>query len=212
MFNLIKRFLKWVWEKIIIGEEDWLETTPREDKAPPIQGDAAQTDLQKQVEPPSREDKILPPPPAGFIEQTLEIGADVPPQYRKQKSVLTFRERIFFKVLLQAAENQYQVFVKVRLADVVWLANEPKDRKDHIYQILCKHLDFVVCRNGQEPELAIELDDSSHKKYDHQLSDQTKEKILQMAGLPLVRIKVQEKYDVQELREMMQKTIPSVFE
>jgi len=57
----------------------------------------------------------------------------------------------------------------------------------------CKHIDFVLCdRKYSEPLLAIELDDSSHKLYDHQESDEVKDHVCAEAGLPLLRVKVQQ--------------------
>ncbi len=134
----------------------------------------------------------------------LEIGAAEPPQYQKKANLLTYQERRFYTVLQQVVDNRYHIFTKVRMADVIWLANEPHDRKFHNNQVLCKHLDFVLCDHMHFcPIMVIELDDSSHSRYDRRASDAFKEKACIMAALPLLRIKVQSTYDMEILQEQI---------
>lgn len=136
-----------------------------------------------------------------FPEPELGMGVDEAPDYRQRDSVLSPRERVFYRALLEAVKGDYLVFPKVRLADVVYLANEPHNRKYHNNQILCKHLDFVLCDRLQyRPALAVELDDSSHVRYSRQESDRFKEATLKAVGLPFLRLDVQPFYDVATLR------------
>ena len=123
-----------------------------------------------------------------------------PPQYRRRESLLTYREREFYRVLMKEVGSEYQVFAKVRLGDFVYLANEPADKKHHLNQIQCKHVDFLLCdKVKQQPLLAIELDDSSHTKYDHRESDKFKSRLFTEVGLKLLRVKVQQTYPQGEI-------------
>jgi len=125
----------------------------------------------------------------------LGLAAAVPPEYRQSKSLFTFRERVFFQALLEDVGSQYAVFAKVRLGDIIWLANEPENRKHHINQLLCKHFDFLLCERGTyKPLLVIELDDSSHDKYEHHERDEFKGKVCEDIGLRLWRPRVQQTY------------------
>ena len=137
----------------------------------------------------------------GLAEQ--ELGMAVPgelPQYRRRESLFTYRERVFYRALMEDVGSEYQVFAKVRLGDFVYLANEPPDRKHHLNQIQCKHVDFLLCDNkSQQPLLAIELDDSSHTKYDHRESDEFKSDLFNKVGLKLLRVKVQQRYPEGEI-------------
>ena len=136
-----------------------------------------------------------PTPPAAIREPELELAAAVLPEYRRSKSLFTFREREFFKALLEDVGSQYAVFAKVRLGDIIWLANEPENRKYHINQLLCKHFDFLLCEKGTyKPLLVIELDDSSHDKYEHHERDEFKDKVCEDIGLKLWRPRVQQDY------------------
>ncbi len=152
-----------------------------------------------------------PTPPAAIREPELELAAAVLPEYRRSKSLFTFREREFFQSLLEDVGSQYAVFAKVRLGDIIWLANEPENRKYHINQLLCKHFDFLLCEKGTyKPLLVIELDDSSHDKYEHHERDEFKSKVCEDIGLKLWRLPVQQNYRkgfiAEQVRSLIQGT------
>ncbi len=153
---------------------------------------------------PTTETKPVATPPIQVVEVELELGSPEPPQYRKEKSLFTFQERKFYERLVEEIGNEYQVFAKVRMADVVWLANEPVDRKYHNNQIQCKHFDFVLCDKALlEPAVVLELDDSSHDKFNRQESDEFKQKVCEMVGLRLVRVKVQQSYSSDKISQLV---------
>jgi hypothetical protein len=108
--------------------------------------------------------------------------------------LLTNPESILFSQLLREIGQEYLVFAKVRLGDVIFLQNLPEDRKYHNNQIQCKHFDFVLCHfQSQAPLLAIELNDDSHTYYSRIQSDQFKEKVCGEIGLPLLVLQVGDK-------------------
>jgi hypothetical protein len=110
--------------------------------------------------------------------------------------------------------RDYAIFMKVRLGDLVWLANEPENRKLYSNQIQCKHIDFVLCeKHSFEPVLAIELDDSSHSFPGRAERDQVKNEVCANAGLPLYRVPVQRDYPVKSIKEDIHNLIqPSLVE
>jgi len=134
-------------------------------------------------------------PRTGPVEPELGLASAEPAQYRKRESVFTYREHALYKVLIEEVGDEYLIFAKVRLGDFVFLANEPADRKYHNNQIQCKHVDFLLCeKDTQQPLMAIELDDSSHEKYDRRESDEFKSRLFAEVGLQLLRVKVQSTY------------------
>ena len=179
MLQLLRKLLSWLL-KLLGGE---VEVAPSR-------------------EPPGTSTTPLAPP---ILVTTPELGlaSSEPPRYQKNRSLFSPRELVFYRALIEAVGSEYQVFAKVRLADFVFLANEPKDRKAHVNPILCKHVDFLLCaREELKPVLAIELDDSSHRtKYDTHESDEFKKRTFGAIGLPLLRIELQPKYSVPELGE-----------
>lgn len=142
------------------------------------------------------------------IQTDLVLESDVPPEYRKNKSLLTYRERVLYRALRRANDNTFLIMAKVRMGDFIYLANEPKDRKFHNNQILCKHVDFLLCDKGTlEPLLVVELDDSSHRKEDHVERDKFKDATFTAVGLPFLRIELQEEYDTRQLWEKVQEKL-----
>ncbi|SRR6266498_2881042 len=142
-------------------------------------------------------------------ETELRLEADVQPQYRKNKSILTYREGVFYNSLINAVDdNQYQVFAKVRLADFTWLANQPENQKFHRNQLMCKHVDFLLCnKSSLAPILGIELDDSSHKLPEHQERDKFKDNLFLAVGLPLLRMDLQSDYPSDYLRQQIEEKL-----
>lgn len=153
-------------------------------------------------------------PLQGHIETQLKLETSAPPSYRKTKSLLTDQEKNFyFRVLRKEFGSQYEILLKVRLGDIIYLANEPANRKEYGNQLYCKHIDFVLCdKNTLEPVIAIELDDNSHRKFDHQERDQIKNHVCLQANLPIQRVDSQAMYRedtrsmvIQEIRQKIRK-------
>ncbi len=150
------------------------------------------------------------PPPLAVREPELGIGAAAPPEYRLSKSLFTRPEMFFFNKLLEDVGGQYVVFAKVRLADVIWLANEPENRKYHNNQLHCKHFDFLLCEKGTyKPLLVVELDDSSHDKYEHYERDEFKNQVCADIGLKMWRPRVQQAYPKGFIAEHIHRLIQS---
>lgn len=121
-------------------------------------------------------------------KQEPAIVTPIPPLYAKS-SLLTRPEMFFFYSLIRAVDGGYAVFAKVRMGDVLYLANEPTDAKKHRNNIQCKHFDFVLCeRQFYKPLLVIELDDKSHQWPDAIERDRLKDSICEIANLPMLRI------------------------
>jgi very-short-patch-repair endonuclease len=144
---------------------------------------------------------------ARFVKPQAETPAemllesDEPPRYKKSKSVLTFQERKLARALRGAIADDYTLLMKVRMADFLWLTNEPKDKKFHNNQILCKHVDFLICgKLLLDPLLVIELDDKSHQALDRSERDKFKDDLFEAVGLPIIRVELGESYNIEQLR------------
>lgn len=67
-----------------------------------------------------------------------------------------------------------------------------------------KHVDFVLCDRQTLAVVAIiELDDSSHKRSRAKRGDETKNKALAAAGIPMVRIAAKRGYTPADVREQI---------
>lgn len=145
-----------------------------------------------------------------IVEPELGLASSEPPQYRKWEYFFTYQERKFYELLHEELGNDFEVFAKVRMADVVMVANEPENRNQYVGQLLRKHLDFVLCDGRNLKPLLALTDDSSHNKYNRQESDEFKEQVCKQAGLPLLRVAVRQTYPKGEIRELVYSHLSNV--
>jgi hypothetical protein len=119
--------------------------------------------------------------------------------YRLRDDFLSPAEFSFYKVLSSLVGTRLTIQLKVRLADIFFVAR-PNENVAYFNRIAQRHLDFLVCdSNTIKPLFGIELDDSSHKQNDRQERDKFVEKVFQVANLPLLRVPVQREYNSREI-------------
>lgn len=115
---------------------------------------------------------------------------------------MTPTELKFFEVLLAAVGNKYHIFPQIHFDAI--LNNKIVGQHwfgafRHINQ---KSVDFLICDlKTTKPLLAIELDDKTHILGGRQARDFEERRIFEIAGLPLLRKKPRENYDVSELTQ-----------
>jgi len=129
--------------------------------------------------------------------------------YIKKDCLMSEAEKKFYFVLLEIIGNDYLIFSKVRLADLLYL---PKMSNSDFYhyqnKIQSKHVDFLICdKENAKPLLVIELDDSSHLKMDRILRDTMVNKIFENAKLPILHIKTSRDYDKMLLLDSVKKSV-----
>lgn len=148
---------------------------------------------------------ISPPtPPVSLnlsLAQTTTPPPAIEPIYRVRDSLFSYQEqRFYYNVLHNHNGFEYHIAIKVRVADIISLTNEPTDKHVHNNKIFAKHFDFVLCdKRNFAPLLVIELDDSSHSRFDMRTSDAFKDWLCESVELPLVRIPVQQAYEVEAI-------------
>jgi hypothetical protein len=128
--------------------------------------------------------------------------------YRKTDHLLTPAERSFYAVLQRILGDELRLFVKVRLADLVWLPHDVENRQAHVNRVAAKHIDFVLCDpRTLAPVLAVELDDSSHAAPHRQQRDALVNEVLRTVGLPLLRVPVRRSYVPSEVADDIRRAI-----
>jgi hypothetical protein len=125
-------------------------------------------------------------------------------RYQRRGELFTPAERVFYEQLAEAVGDRYEIFGKVRLADVI----EPREgldkseRQGALNRITSKHLDFVLAIPGSMIIVcAIELDDASHRRQDRIDRDEFVDGALAYADVPLIRFEVQPMYSIEEIRD-----------
>ncbi len=117
----------------------------------------------------------------------------------KPAAVVTPAEMAFYRCLLQAVAGRYLVWSKLGLWAVV--RNEQREGRNKISQ---KHLDFVLLNPDTLAVCCvIELDDASHNSESAKKRDSEKDAILQSAGIPIIRIKAQRNYKIDQIRNSL---------
>ena len=130
--------------------------------------------------------------------------------YRKKDYLLSRAERSFYEVLRTAVGEEWTIFVKVRLLDLVWLPRGTSNAQSHRNRVQSKHVDFVLSDPRTiGPVLVIELDDASHRRSDRQRRDAFVDAVLQGAGLPILHVAVRSGYVTADLSRQIRAAIGS---
>ena len=122
-------------------------------------------------------------------------------------ALLTPAERSFFGVLQQAVASDYQIFVKVRLADIIHPLRSPSRSgwQSAFNRITGKHVDFVLCDSeGLRVVGVVELDDRTHERFERGARDGLVDSALAGAGIPVLRIPARQTYSPVQIREQVQ--------
>lgn len=129
--------------------------------------------------------------------------------YIAQSSLNTPTEQAFLAALQRAIDSNVMVACKVRLADVLQVRFRQRHPRDQRWwqlfrMISSKHVDFVLCEpNGGRILIAIELDDSSHRRRDSKHRDRFKDQAFASAGIPLLRFAASGRYDSGEIKRRL---------
>lgn len=147
---------------------------------------------------------VLPLIVAAIFYFSLSIrgkGEETP--YTKNNALFTPAERSFLGVLEDAIGEEYRIYGKVRIADIVSvkpMADRSK-RMRAFNQISAKHVDFLLCDKADLSIVAaIELDDSSHRRRSRQARDTFLVDLCKSVSLPLIRVPAKKGYVVGEVR------------
>lgn len=128
--------------------------------------------------------------------------------YERRGRLITKAELRFLRALEICVQDRWRIFAMVRIADILQVSGNVKARQSWQNKINCKHIDFVLCdAEDLNVLLAIELDDSSHNRVDRQERDQFVNEAFLSAGLPLIRVPVQNSYDIKTLRELIEQGV-----
>jgi len=126
--------------------------------------------------------------------------------YKRQPYLFTPAERNFYKQLVQAVGNEFIVFGKVRVADLVTITADygNKGSMRSLGKIAQKHVDYCLCRpHDFSIVCVIELNDKSHNQHDRQSRDVFMEKLFRKVKLPLVWVEAKNTYRPDQIRDQI---------
>lgn len=120
--------------------------------------------------------------------------------YVRKDFFLSEAERSFYFSLHHVASHKYEVFTKIRIADLIDVPEDVVLHDEYLFKITHKHIDFLLCRKSDiYPLLAIELDDSSHYIHERYERDIFVDAVFKRAGIPLLHLPVKRDYISSEL-------------
>lgn len=156
------------------------------------------TKIDKKVSP-DIQSEIQPIPEILFKEEKKEKEVYLP--YKKKSFLLTRAEYNFDKVLTEVVQDKYYIGRQVLLSNIIEVTSTYRSYRSKIDK---KSIDFVLFnKNGYTPYLAIELDDSSHSRWDRVQRDEFVQDVLNKAGIRLLRIKNAYVYNKEDISKMI---------
>ena len=133
--------------------------------------------------------------------------------YQLKGPLFTPAERSFLGVLNSILKDDVHIMGKVRVADILKPITglSPSDRQRAFNKISAKHFDFVICNKSDFSVICvIELNDKSHNSTHRKKRDEFLEKSCEAASLPLIQIKAQAGYSIDEVKQQLMPYIPSI--
>jgi len=128
--------------------------------------------------------------------------------YMARGQLVTKSELRFYKALVKAVQDDWEIFAMVRIADLLRVEKGHKNHRKWLNKILAKHIDFVLCHPGTlVPEVCIELDDPSHNRPDRIERDIFVNAAFDAADLPLLRIPTEPSYRARDIRDMIDEVV-----
>lgn len=123
--------------------------------------------------------------------------------YYKKEYILTSNELKFFKILKVITNKlELNLFTQVALYEIV----KNKNYKDFNH-IKSKTIDFVIADQNCRTLLCIELDDNTHMKENRVERDSFINKMFTDIGLKILRVRVQNYYNIEELENVIKKCL-----
>lgn len=133
--------------------------------------------------------------------------------YQLRGPLFTPAERSFLGVLNSVLTEDVHIMGKVRVADILTPAKgmSRSNWQKAFNKISAKHFDFVVCNKEDFSILCvIELNDKSHSKQQRRNRDAFLDKACEAASLPLIQIKAQAGYSIDDIKNQLASYIPSM--
>lgn len=108
------------------------------------------------------------------------------------RDVLTDAEKQLYHFMKEniCQKEKIEIFIKVRVADLIDVNTKAVKSRDALWKITNKHVDFLVCeRNTLEPLCVIELDDYTHNNDEAIQRDLFVMQSLRVCGIETARIR-----------------------
>jgi hypothetical protein len=118
--------------------------------------------------------------------------------YRLRERFLTTPEVALYRALREMVGERYVIFAKVALDDVFSIIR-PNENVHYFNKLFRKHVDFLLCNpQSLKPQIGVEIVRPASVTGPRS-SDQFMEDLFLTAGLPLVQIPANDRYDIPQI-------------
>jgi hypothetical protein len=129
--------------------------------------------------------------------------------YRLRERFLTTPEVVLFRALRQMAGEHYVIFAKVALDDIFYIIR-PNENVHYFNKLFRKHVDFLLCHpQSLRPQIGVELV-RPLPVGGTRTSDQFMEDLFLTAGLALVQMPANDRYEIGEIVGLFQGAVTKV--
>ncbi|MFA5936574.1 MAG: DUF2726 domain-containing protein [Candidatus Paceibacterota bacterium] len=124
--------------------------------------------------------------------------------YKRKDFLMSRVEHEFFDILVDITKDQYYIFPQIHLPTILDNKVVGQNWKGAFRHIDEKSVDYVICDKAYiKPLLAIELDDRTHERENRKIRDEEVERILNNAGLPLLRFSNNGNFNKEEIKRLL---------
>lgn len=126
--------------------------------------------------------------------------------YTTKNYVMTPTELTFFRELKKVTDElELLIFPQVDLEKIIQVKNNNGAKRN---KIKSRSIDYTIVNNKNcKIVCCIELDDKSHERESSKKIDEFKNEIFKHVEIPLYRVKVNNYYNLEELKEKISKNI-----
>ena len=126
-------------------------------------------------------------------------------KYEKIPFLLNHSELTFYKYLKEKIPSDISIMCKVRLIDIVKPISNGKAYIADKNRVISKHIDFVLI-NGKTSEIKalIELNGSSHERFDRKGRDTFVNELTKNINLKLFTIRIKSQYEPNDIIEILE--------
>jgi len=126
--------------------------------------------------------------------------------YQRHSALFSPDDRVFYRTLKEAVGDEYEIFGKIRVADIV-LPKKGASRNDArlaFSPIAGRHFDFVLCDKSNLTVIcAIQLRDKANPTQRAEDQNNPLKTVCEAVGLPFVRCDIKADYSIGEIREKL---------
>jgi uncharacterized protein DUF2726 len=143
-----------------------------------------------------------------MVEKVVEAEDNLLP-YRLRERFLTTPEVALYRALREMTGDRYVIFAKVALNDIFFIVR-PNENVHYFNKLFRKHVDFLLCHpKTLRPQIGVELV-RPIPAGGTRTTDQFMEDLFLTAGLPLVQMPSNDRYDVAQIVPLFQAAVAKV--